>query len=126
VNNSFNWLTANRTRRNTLVGDAINQALDKLVTDRWFWLSLACIIALLPFGVNAITAPASGSFAYDLYDVGVNDIVKGAPGFVGGVAGVAYSATKLSTDWKAASLGILASTMVIKADAVTTSLGALI
>ncbi len=39
---------------------------------------------LMSFGVSAITAPAAGSFAYDLYDVAVNDIVKGAPGFVGG------------------------------------------
>ena len=34
---------------------------------------------------SAITAPAAGSFAYDLYDVGVNDVLLGAPGFVGGV-----------------------------------------
>ena len=118
------WLAASNIQSNSLGG--MDKVLDKLVTDRRFWISLICLLALLPFGVNAITAPAAGSFAYDLYDVGVNDIVKGAPGFVGGVAGVAYSATKLSTDWKAASLGILASTMVIKADAITTSLGALI
>ena len=81
---------------------------------------------LMSFGVSAITAPAAGSFAYDLYDVAVNDIVKGAPGFVGGVFGVAYSATKFSTDWKIATAGILASTMIIKADTVTTTLGALV
>lgn len=74
----------------------------------------------------AITAPTTGSFAYDLYDVAVNDILNGAPGFVGGLAGVAYSATKLGTNWMLAVLGILGSTAVLQADAITTSLGAVI
>lgn len=75
---------------------------------------------------SAITAPASGSFAYDLYDVGVNKILKGAPGFIGGLVGIVYSATQLSNNWKGAGLGILASTAVIKADSITTSLGMLL
>lgn len=75
---------------------------------------------------TAITAPATGSFAYDLYDVGVNDMLKGAPGFIGGLLGIVYSASKLSANWMWASLGVLGSTCVIKADAITSSLGMLL
>lgn len=75
---------------------------------------------------HAITAPAAGSFAYDMYDVGVNKILKGAPGFIGGMVGIVYSATQLSSNWKGAGLGILASTAVIKADSITTSLGMIV
>jgi hypothetical protein len=76
--------------------------------------------------VHAITGPAPGAFGYDLYDVAVNDMVKGAPGFVGGLAGVVVSASKLSQNWLYAGLGILGSTAVLKADTITTSLGFLI
>ena len=34
----------------------------------------------------AMTVPAAGSFAYDLYDIGVNQILLGPVGFTGGVA----------------------------------------
>lgn len=74
----------------------------------------------------AITGPAPGAFGYDLYDVAVNDMIQGAPGFVGGLAGVVVSASKLSQNWLYAGLGILGSTAVLKADTITTSLGYLI
>lgn len=83
-------------------------------------------IALASTSVLAITGPAEGSFGYDLYDVAVNDMIGGAPGFVGGLAGVVLSASKLSTNWLYAGLGILGSTAVLKADTITTSLGYLI
>lgn len=75
---------------------------------------------------EAITAPAAGSFAYDLYDIGVNEMLKGPAGFIGGLIGIVVSASKLSQNWLWASLGVLGSTAVIKADAITTSLGALL
>ena len=74
----------------------------------------------------AITGPAPGAFGYDLYDVAVNDMIQGAPGFVGGLAGVVVSASKLSQNWLYAGLGVLGSTAVLKADTITTSLGYLI
>ena len=77
-------------------------------------------------GTFAITGPAPGDFGYDLYDVAVNDMIGGAPGFVGGLAGVVVSASKLSANWLYAGLGILGSTAVLKADTITTSLGYLI
>lgn len=81
---------------------------------------------LMTHQAMAITTPAANSFAYDLYDVGVNNILNGAPGFIGGLFGVVYSATKIASNWIAAVLGILGSTAVLQADNITTSLGALI
>lgn len=75
---------------------------------------------------QAITAPTTGSFAYDLYDIGVNEMLKGPAGFIGGLLGIVVSASKLSQNWLWASLGVLGSTCVIKADTITTSLGALL
>ena len=82
--------------------------------------------ALVSTMAFAITGPAKGDFGYDLYDVAVNDMVKGAPGFVGGLAGIIVSASKLSSNWLWAGLGVLGSTAVIKADTITTSLGFLL
>lgn len=90
--------------------------------------ALATLLAIAFLGLMtsdamAITAPTAGSFGYDMYDIGVNSILKGAPGFIGGLFGIVWSATKLASNWILAVLGILGSTMVIKADSVTTSLG---
>jgi hypothetical protein len=74
----------------------------------------------------AITAPAAGSFAYDLYDIGVNQILNGAPGFVGGVLGLAYAGAQLARNWMVAVLSALGSTAVLQADNITATLGATI
>ena len=41
---------------------------------------------------SAIAVPAAGSLAYDLYDIGVNQILLGPIGFVAGVAFMAIAA----------------------------------
>ena len=102
-----------------------NQAL-AFVQTRKGKITLATTLVVAATGASAIVAPAVGTFAYDLYDVGVNDILKGAPGFIGGMVGIIFSATKMSENWKLAGLGILASTAVIKADTITSSLGVLL
>lgn len=71
----------------------------------------------------AITSPTTGSFAYDFYDIAVNKMLKGAPGFIGGIIGIVASATQLSKNWILAVLGILASTAALKADTIIASLG---
>ena len=46
---------------------------------------VALLAILLQTGnALAMTVPASGSFAYDLYDIGVNQILLGPVGFTGG------------------------------------------
>ncbi|NNF15703.1 MAG: hypothetical protein HKN70_03095 [Gammaproteobacteria bacterium] len=87
------------------------------------------VFAVLAFGAQsamAMTAPAVGDFAYDLYDIGVNSILLGAPGFVGAVLLMVYSGTLLMRNWILGVAGILAGTILINADSITTSMGMLI
>ncbi|GBO86293.1 hypothetical protein NUW46_19905 (plasmid) [Marinobacter sp. MA] len=75
---------------------------------------------------SAITAPAAGTFAFDLYDVAVNDMLKGPVGFVGGLAAIVLSAVQITKNWMLAAGGVLGGTAMIKADSITTSLGMII
>ncbi len=74
----------------------------------------------------AVTAPGTGSFAYDLYDIAVNKLLKGPAGFVAGAGAIIYGAASLIMGRIApAVLGILGGALLIKADAITESLGLL-
>ena len=87
------------------------------------------LFALFAFSAHnamAMVAPAVGDFAYDLYDIGVNSILLGAPGFVGAVLLMVYSGTLLMRNWILGVAGILAGTILINADSITASMGALI
>ncbi len=76
---------------------------------------------------HAITAPASGSFAYSVYDIGVNDILKGPIGFVGGVAAIVWGAvTAIQGRIMSAVPAIIGGAAMLKADAIVSSLGAII
>ncbi|BCK65883.1 conjugative transfer protein TraE [Aeromonas caviae] len=76
--------------------------------------------------VAAWSTPAAGSFAYDMYDIGVNKLLKGPVGFVAGVGIIAYSASNFSQGpWKAI-MGILMGSGVAKADTITSSMGAMV
>lgn len=92
---------------------------------------LSVLIALpaaifLPEAAHALAAPATGTFAYDVYDVAVNKLLKGPIGFVVGLALIVFGATQLLKSWMVAILGVLAGTILVKADAIVVSLGALI
>ena len=76
--------------------------------------------------VQAIVAPAPASFAYDLYDVAINDILTGAPGFVGGVLIMVMAGLNLTRNWVVAVAGLLGGTILINADTITASMGYLI
>lgn len=86
-------------------------------------LALGLVMAPNAF---AFVAPAAGSFAYDLYDVGVNDILLGAPGFVGAVIIMVVSAVNLTRNWVLSIAGLLGGVILINADTITASLGMLI
>ena len=76
---------------------------------------------------HAITAPATGSFAYSVYDVGVNDILKGPIGFVGGVAAIVYGAVAaIQGKVMAAVPSILGGAVMLKADSIVSTLGAIV
>ena len=89
-------------------------------------------ILLMPEMAMAITAPvapATGAVAplgYEVYDVAVNDLLKGPIGFVVGLGTIIFGALQITKSWPIALMSVLGGTVIIKADAVVTSLGALI
>ncbi len=90
---------------------------------------MMAVLAVLACGAQsamAMTAPVVGDFAYDLYDIGINSILLGAPGFVGAVLLMVYSGTLLMRNWILGVAGILAGTILINADSITASMGMLI
>ncbi len=84
---------------------------------------LSLVIAPSAF---AIVAPAAGSFAFDLYDVAVNDVLLGAPGFVGAVIIMVVSAVNLTRNWVLSIAGLLGGVILINADAITASMGMIV
>ena len=84
---------------------------------------LSLVIAPSAF---AIVAPAAGSFAFDLYDVAVNDVLLGAPGFVGAVIIIVVSAVNLTRNWVLSIAGLLGGVILINADAITASMGMIV
>lgn len=90
---------------------------------KYLWLPLA--LMAYSAGSHAITAPTTGTFAYDLYDVAVNQMIKGPVGFVGGMVAVIVSAMNITKNYILAGGGILGGTALIKSDSITASLGAI-
>jgi len=75
---------------------------------------------------HAITAPTSGSFAYDVYDIAVNKMLDGPIGFVGGMMAMVIGAVAaIQQRIMAAVPCILGGAMLLKADDLITSLGAI-
>lgn len=77
--------------------------------------------------VHAVTAPVSGSFAYDIYDIGVNKILGGPIGFVGGVGAIVVGAVSaVQQKVFAAVPAILGGAGMLNADSIVESLGLMI
>ena len=94
-------------------------------------LMLVFMAATLVLGLSgvasAITAPVAGSFAYDVYDIGVNKILQGPIGFVGGVMAIVIGAiAAIRAQIMLAIPAILGGAVILKADAITTSLGMIV
>ncbi|MBM9514060.1 hypothetical protein [Desulfogranum marinum] len=88
-------------------------------------LSLACL--MVATNTLAMTTPATGSFAYDLYDIGVNQMLLGPIGFVGGCAVMVLAAILAIRQMLLPAAGaILGGAFLLKADAVVQSVGAVI
>jgi len=88
-----------------------------------FWAT--CLLAATR--ANAFNAPAAGTFAFDIYDIGVNQILKGPIGFAAGVGSmVAASVMAIRQMLLPAVATVLGGAFLLKADSVVTSLGALI
>lgn len=84
-------------------------------------------VMMLATNADAFTAPAAGSFAYDIYDIGVNDILKGPIGFVGGVgAMVAAGVMAIRQMILPATATVLGGAFLLKADSVVSTMGMMV
>lgn len=98
-----------------------------LARDKAAALTLATIALMTVSGAaHAFTIPVAGSFAYDAFDLVVNQILKGPIGFVGGVVAIVFGATQLLKSWVIALFCIIGGAIAVRADAVVQSLGALV
>ena len=76
---------------------------------------------------DAFNAPAAGTFAFDIYDIGINQILKGPIGFAAGVGSmVAAAVMAIRQMLLPAAATVLGGAFLLKADNVVASLGALI
>jgi hypothetical protein len=74
----------------------------------------------------AIDVPTSGTFAYDLYDIAVNKILKGPVGYVGGMAAMVLGAIALISGRVLPAVpAVLGGAALLKADALIQGLGLL-
>ena len=75
----------------------------------------------------AMTAPSTGSFAYDIYDIGVNSILKGPIGFIGEVGAIVFGAIEaIRGRILEAVPAILGGAALLKADSIVQTLGCII
>lgn len=89
-------------------------------------LFLATLFSFIAGPAMAFTAPTAGSFGYDIYDIVVLQILGGPIGFIGAVALIVWGATKVMTNWMITILCVIAGTILIKADSLVKTLGAVI
>ena len=91
------------------------------------WMA-AVLFSLLKAGnALAMTVPAAGSFAYDLYDIGVNQILLGPVGFTGGVACMCVAAILAIRQMILPAAGVvLGGAFLLRANTVVETIGALI
>lgn len=88
-------------------------------------ITVACL--MLASNALAMATPATGSFAYDLYDIGVNQILLGPIGFVAGCACMVFAAIMAIRQMLLPAAGVvLGGAFLLKADAVVQSIGAVI
>ena len=88
---------------------------------------LVAFYFLMASNAMAMTVPAAGSFAYDLYDIGVNQILLGPIGFVAGVACMVFAAILAIRQMILPAAGVvLGGAFLLKADAVVQTIGATI
>ena len=82
---------------------------------------------LLTSNAMGMAVPAAGSFAYDLYDIGVNQILLGPIGFIAGVACMVFAAILAIRQMILPAAGVvLGGAFLLKADSVVQTIGAII
>jgi hypothetical protein len=88
---------------------------------------MAMFFVFMAQNAMAFSVPSSGSFAYDLYDLAVNQILKGPVGFVAGIGFIILCVFAIARQMVLpAILCLFAGVILIKADSIVQSLGSLI
>lgn len=86
----------------------------------------AALLVLVAGGVHAFTAPTAGDLGYDIYDIVVNQGVKGPLGFVAGVAAFLFGVSRLFSNIMIGIPTIVAAVCLIKADSILQTFGMVI
>jgi len=92
-------------------------------------IMFAAILVTLSFVPSAwaLNSPGAGSFAYDIYDIAINSILKGPIGFVAGTAAIVFGSVIAIQGKILASIpAILGGAALLKADSIVNTLGAII
>lgn len=106
---------------------ALPQATKERQRSTFIALVMVAVLCLISSNAIAMTVPAAGSFAYDLYDIGVNQILLGPIGFVAGVACMVFAAIMAIRQMILPAAGVvLGGAFLLKADAVVQTIGAMI
>lgn len=91
------------------------------------WMATVLLFLMKAGNALAMTVPAAGSFAYDLYDIGVNQILLGPVGFTGGVACMCVAAILAIRQMILPAAGVvLGGAFLLRANTVVETIGALI
>lgn len=94
---------------------------------KFIFLATMVVAVMTVSSAFAVTAPTTGSFAYDVYDLAVNKILNGPIGFVGGLAAVVLGGMMAVRNMILPAVGtILGGGMVIASDTIIQSMGAMI
>ena len=76
---------------------------------------------------EAFAKPAAGSFAYDIYKIGIIDLLQGPAGFVGAAILVVLGVVMLLRGtWSVTVASFIAAGILAKAETIITSLGAVV
>jgi hypothetical protein len=99
---------------------------NKLLLGAVLAVGAAAAILMNPDLSFAINPPAPGTFAYDLYDIAVEKILKGPVGYVGGMAAMVMGAIALITGRVLPAIpAVLGGAALLKADTLIQGIGLL-
>lgn len=80
----------------------------------------------LASAAHAFQAPTAGDLGYDIYDIVVNQGVKGPLGFVGGVAAFLFGVSRLFSNIMIGIPTIVAAVCLIRADSILQTFGMIV
>ena len=89
-------------------------------------LILFAATMLAATAAHAFQAPAAGDLGYDIYDIVVNQGVKGPLGFVGGVAAFLFGVSRLFSNIMVGIPTIVAAVCLIRADTILQTFGMMV